>query len=887
MYATELFEQNKPRVVVTYPGRFQPFHQGHAGVFSQLQKKFGAENVFVLTSNDTSSAKSPFDFSDKYQLITAAGVSANHIVETNRMYILPDSFDPRTTVFVTAVGAPDKDRLNPDTVTKRDQKDKDGNITKPAGSPSYYRTWGIDQTPVTADQHGYVVVIPEIRKNVKIKNKAYDASHGTEVRQLWNLVRNNPEARIEFLKQLYKNPHQDLVSIFNKIPETVGEDLAVTDGTDSTSPINGNHGYQDITKSISENTNPANTLYFFDVGQGGKSFSHIDLKVMGLRQTKSGKWYYQPGRDSTDLLINASLKHLEKTLNVPAKAWQRPVAEDAAGVGVVAKNKKMAKDPRYSMSITKDVRPGQVKKNLKAFGLAELRQPDVQGSYATQWQRMAPVKVPYSQKEMDAINSNTEYWKQNPVKKPPGWDPKYPYSGFYDQLSDTWKVAPKSKEALAISKSMPNPARKPPAPPAGTTTAPNDEYLANMRQKVQQRSQFTTPPADLKNMPQIERNRPDPSNKSQLPFKTTSVDAATDMAAEDSDAKPSTPKNMLRAFRLSEKWSAKYKKSINCNNPKGFSQRAHCQGRDKVDEEINPQDFHITNHEKLDAILVQLCKMIITGKKKDSDYYGMVAACVLDTDNRAVFGINYADDTTGTRVHAERAALDQYRSKHGEPPAGSIIITTCSPCSQPMTERYGDSCTELINDTDIHKVYCGYEDPTQERPMNRTFHVMQTRNENIVELCRDFAKTFLGNEIKEEQEHSVTEQDLVVMIKDFLPLALKELSLKKAPRIILKPHVEHDGEQATFGQFDGQNETVYLGIADRHPVDILRTLAHELVHFAQHQAGVMHPGAGETGSPIENEAHGVAGVIMRHFNKKYPDAIKSKPLALSEGDHED
>lgn len=32
---------------------------------------------------------------------------------------------------------------------------------------------------------------------------------------------------------------------------------------------------------------------------------------------------------------------------------------------------------------------------------------------------------------------------------------------------------------------------------------------------------------------------------------------------------------------MQEKWSAKYKRSINCNNPKGFSQRAHCQGRKK------------------------------------------------------------------------------------------------------------------------------------------------------------------------------------------------------------------------------------------------------------------------------------------------------------------
>ena len=32
---------------------------------------------------------------------------------------------------------------------------------------------------------------------------------------------------------------------------------------------------------------------------------------------------------------------------------------------------------------------------------------------------------------------------------------------------------------------------------------------------------------------------------------------------------------------VAEAWSEKYKKSINCKNPKGFSQRAHCQGRKK------------------------------------------------------------------------------------------------------------------------------------------------------------------------------------------------------------------------------------------------------------------------------------------------------------------
>ena len=38
--------------------------------------------------------------------------------------------------------------------------------------------------------------------------------------------------------------------------------------------------------------------------------------------------------------------------------------------------------------------------------------------------------------------------------------------------------------------------------------------------------------------------------------------------------------------QLDEKWSQKYKKSIDCDNPKGFSQKAHCQGRKKHDESV-------------------------------------------------------------------------------------------------------------------------------------------------------------------------------------------------------------------------------------------------------------------------------------------------------------
>jgi hypothetical protein len=49
---------------------------------------------------------------------------------------------------------------------------------------------------------------------------------------------------------------------------------------------------------------------------------------------------------------------------------------EAGGTGVIA-SKSQARDPRYSMSLTKDVRPGQIEKNLKAFDLAESNEPDL------------------------------------------------------------------------------------------------------------------------------------------------------------------------------------------------------------------------------------------------------------------------------------------------------------------------------------------------------------------------------------------------------------------------------------------------------------------------------------------------------------------------------
>jgi hypothetical protein len=54
-------------------------------------------------------------------------------------------------------------------------------------------------------------------------------------------------------------------------------------------------------------------------------------------------------------------------------------------------------------------------------------------------------------------------------------------------------------------------------------------------------------------------------------------------------------KNYKKEEEVTEKWTEKYKKSINCSNPKGFSQRAHCQGRKKNLKES--EENNISNEE--------------------------------------------------------------------------------------------------------------------------------------------------------------------------------------------------------------------------------------------------------------------------------------------------
>ena len=130
------------------------------------------------------------------------------------------------------------------------------------------------------------------------------------------------------------------------------------------------------------------------------------------------------------------------------------------------------------------------------------------------------------------------------------------------------------------------------------------------------------------------------------------------------------------------------------------------------------------------------------------------------------------------------------------------------------------------------------------------------------------------------------------LVQKFLPYVYKELKIKSIPPLHFRNgrdglHVKDvpgitvvkdsgfSQKKGTFGRTSGKNRIV-VNIENRQPLDALRTLAHELVHYHQHITGVH--GTGDTGSPTENEANVRSAIIMRNFDFSHPNVFKLPPL---------
>jgi Zn-dependent peptidase ImmA (M78 family) len=111
----------------------------------------------------------------------------------------------------------------------------------------------------------------------------------------------------------------------------------------------------------------------------------------------------------------------------------------------------------------------------------------------------------------------------------------------------------------------------------------------------------------------------------------------------------------------------------------------------------------------------------------------------------------------------------------------------------------------------------------------------------------------------------MTKKQFEDIIQKFLPFAKDFLKLKKLPEIHFVEKPAFAKKIGAFGQIS--DNRVVIDIKDRQPMDVLRTLSHELVHYSQHQKGIK--GRSSVGSPTENQANKLAGNLMRKFGETH------------------
>ena len=129
------------------------------------------------------------------------------------------------------------------------------------------------------------------------------------------------------------------------------------------------------------------------------------------------------------------------------------------------------------------------------------------------------------------------------------------------------------------------------------------------------------------------------------------------------------------------------------------------------------------------------------------------------------------------------------------------------------------------------------------------------------------AKHYTAMELKEE----INRKELAPMLDSFVSFASNKLGLKSMPVVRYKGK---DDDYNSFAAYNPSSNELSVHTMNRHPMDIFRSVAHELVHHKQNEDGRIGKDVakeGETGSDIENEANAEAGKIMRWFAKANPD----------------
>lgn len=244
----------------------------------------------------------------------------------------------------------------------------------------------------------------------------------------------------------------------------------------------------------------------------------------------------------------------------------------------------------------------------------------------------------------------------------------------------------------------------------------------------------------------------------------------------------------------------------------------------------------------------------------------------MDEDPRFSFAPTKSGKPSYLQPYKEGAKLKPF----GDPdkPTGYVVVTP--------TFNFDVLGEPMKSATEVRKQFANADTNTQKEIIkdlfgsyNKSIHTLMNKklkaSQTSVSKIRSKAKT-----IKEQlHDHGeLTHDKFGPMLDAFVSFASDKLGIKSFPKITLRK----EEMPTSFGGYNPADNSIVIVTKNRHPMDIYRTVAHELVHHKQKEEGRIGKNIsqeGSTGSPQENEANAEAGKIMRWFAKSNPDMFKS------------
>ena len=754
-------EADKPKVtklVVVYSGRFQPFHKGHYATYSKLVSKFGANNVYIGTSNDTSSDKSPFNFNEKKKIATTMfGIPSSKFLRVGNPYApkeILSKFDGKTTQYIAAVGEKDANRLH-------------GKYFKPYNNKMGY---GYDEI-------GYVYPVPAEQNPIS----------GTDVRN--GLGSDNAEKSKKFFLKAYPKFDKDI--------------------------------YKMITGKLNEsvNTEPSSELR----PEPHPTRHEIEHPEDEKKAFDGNKAPYDP---ISELLGRVAAEEIFKD-------FVNEYFNEA-------ENKALDVDISYTNS------KGEQKK-IKARDA--LRLPKEHPAHVQASKIVGPDDAPANE----------------PKKK------EEPGKAAAQSAKPAEPGQPVKKDQTAQGK-----ADKDKGGEAPTAEAPPPNKLSGAELK----SSAEKPPVDPREKEtkqQLDKEVAKLSNEDQA--------AAKEMNDPNSESRKSTAKNIGDWFKKkgeglwdgAKHWAHEKREMVtgSVDSVKSLYNSGGKLGY-KKNEETGKYEYSKDEHHKQKHALKHLGKDVMLlgasmigaaaiggaigggiAAAKAAGAHGVGSAIAHGVGHGAVHGVTglVHHGATGFAAHLGKDLVKHsFFETMGLGGAHAAGATAAVGVVGSLLEGEGDDSGAKFVDKVVSK--------TLEK-----MSTYQMSNQQMLDSIKRYSENKPKKDLEDLLKENISETKQK-SIQHFVEWASSRLKLKEQPKVNLIGGGEFAETKTSLGGYNPQTKEIYVAIEGRLGADILRTIAHEMVHRKQDEMGlVRNESDGNDGSPIENNAHAVAGILMREYGR--------------------